>query len=47
MEATQCPKGALYHCVELKEQRGSSCTAKNYKYDTYDLVTKNVSELFL
>ncbi len=46
MEATQCPKEALYHCVELKEQRGSSCTAKNYKYDTmyYDLVT---SELFL
>ncbi len=41
MEATQCPKEALYHCVELKEQRGSSCTAKNYKYDTmyYDLVT--------
>lgn len=48
MAATQCPKGALYHCVELKKKQcGSPCTAKNYKYDTmyYDLVTKTVSEL--
>lgn len=45
--AAQCPDGAQNHCVKLKEQRGSPCTAQNYKYDTmyYDLVTKTVSEL--